>query len=96
MNVSAFPGQFVSWSCEVQSTIPLQFMWYLNEQPILNVTGSYTNMTSSSSYSLNNVSYFDHSSNIRCSATGNTLIVNSSDVYLTGKFCGPLCICAYI
>ena len=86
MNISAFPGQFVTWSCEVQSTIPLQFMWYINDVLILNVTGSHINMTSRSSYSLNNVSYSDHNSSVRCSATGSTLIVNSNDIYLTGKF----------
>ena len=87
MNMSAFPGNSVSWSCEVQSTIPLQFMWYRNEQLILNVTGSHTNMTSiaSSLYTLSNFSYSDHSSSVRCSATGSVLMVNSNNVYLTGK-----------
>ena len=87
MNMSSFPGNSVSWSCEVQSTIPLQFMWYLNEQLILNVTGSHTNTTSiaSSSYTLSNISYSDHTSSVRCSATGSTLMVNSNNVYLTGK-----------
>ena len=85
--MSSFPGNSVSWSCEVQSTIPLQFMWYLNEQLILNVTGSHTNTTSiaSSSYTLSNISYSDDTSSVRCSATGSTLMVNSNNVYLTGK-----------
>ena len=85
MNASAFPGEFTSWSCEVQSTIPLQFMWYLDDQLVSNVTGSHLNLTASSSYTLNNVNYSDDNSNVRCSVAGSKLVVNSSDVYLNGK-----------
>ena len=85
MNESVFPGEYASWSCEVQSTIPLQFMWYLDDQLVSNVTGSHMNVIASSSYTLNNVNYSDDNSNVRCSVAGSELIVNSSDVYLTGK-----------
>ena len=85
MNASAFPGEFTSWSCEVQSTIPLQFMWYLDDQLVSNVTGSHMNVTANSSYTLNNVNYSDDSSIVRCSVAGSELVVNSSDVYLNGE-----------
>ena len=42
-------------------------------------------VTASSSYTLTNVSYSDDGSNVRCSAAGSSLVVNNSDVYLTGK-----------
>ena len=85
MSISVFPGHSASWSCEVPSTIPLQFTWYLNDQLVSNVTGSHMNVTASSSYTLNNVNYSDDNSNVRCSVTGSELAVNSSIVYLTGK-----------
>ena len=89
MNVSAYPGQNPSWSCEVQSTIPLEFTWYYNDELVSNssVSGSQSHMsdTASSSYTLPNVSYFDDGSMVRCSAAGSVLVVNSSVVYLTGK-----------
>ena len=85
MNTSVFPGQFASWSCEVHSTTSLQFMWYLDDQLVSNITGSHMNVTASSSYTVNNVNYSDDSSNVRCSVAGSELVVNSSDVYLTGK-----------
>ena len=86
MNTSAFPGEYASWICEVQSTIPLQFMWYLDDQLVSNVTGSHMNVIASSSYTLNNVNYTDDNSNVICSVAGSELIVNSSDVYLNGKW----------
>ena len=89
MNTSAFPGQFASWNCQVQSTIPLQFMWYLNGQLVLNTTGSHMDVTASSLYTLNNVNYSDDGSNVRCSAAGGSLVVNSSNVYITGKSLWP-------
>ena len=85
MNASAFPGEFTSWSCEVQSTISLQFMWYLDDQLVSNVTGSHLNLIASSSYTLNNVNYSDDNSNVRCSVAGSKLVVNSSDVFFNGK-----------
>ena len=85
MNTSVFPAQSALFMCEVPSTIPLQFTWYLNDQLVSNVTGSHMNVTASSSYTLNNVNYSDDNSNVRCSVTGSELVVNSSDVYLTGK-----------
>ena len=85
MNTSAFPGQFASWNCQVQSTIPLQFMWYLNGQLVSNTPGSHMDVTASSSYTLTNVSYSDDASNVRCSAAGSSLVLNSSNVYITGK-----------
>ena len=85
MNTSAFPGEYPSWICEVQSNIPLQFMWYLNDQLVSNVTGSHMNVTASSSYTLNNVNYSDDNSYVRCSVAGSELVVNSSDVYLNSK-----------
>ena len=85
VNTSAFPGQSASWNCQVRSTIPLQFMWYLNGQLALNTTGSHMDVTASSSYTLTNVSYSDNGSNVRCSAISNSLVLNSSDVFLTGK-----------
>ena len=85
MNTSAFPGQSASWNCQVQSTIPLQFMWYLNGQLVSNTTGSHMDVIASSSYTLTNVSYSDDGSNVRCSAAGSSLVVNSSAVYLAGK-----------
>ena len=85
IDISVFPGQSASFMCEVPSTIPLQFTWYLNDQPLSNVTGSHMNVTASSSYTLNNVNYSDDNSNVRCSVTGSELVVNSSVVYLTGK-----------
>ena len=85
MNTSVFPGQYASFMCEVPSTIPLQFTWYLNDQLVSNVTGSHMNVTASSSYTLNNVNYSDDNSNVRCSVAGSELVVNSSVVYLTGK-----------
>ena len=83
--MSAFPGEYASWSCEVQSTIPLQFMWYIDNQLVSNVTGSHMNVTASSSYTLNNVNYSDDNSIVRCSVAGSKIIVNSSAVCLTGK-----------
>ena len=85
MNASAFPGQSASWDCQVQSTIPLQFMWYLNNELVLNTTGSHMDDTASSSYTLANVSYSNYGSNVTCSAAGSSLVVNSTAVYLTGK-----------
>ena len=85
MNTLVFPGQSNSWMCEVQSTIPLQFMWYLDDVLVLNVTGSHMNTIASSTYTLYNVNYTDNSSTVRCSATGSELMVNSSAVSLTGK-----------
>ena len=85
MNTSVFPGQFAFFMCEIPSTIPLQFTWYLNDQLVSNVTGSHMNVTASSSYTLNNVNYSDDNSNVRCSVAGSELAVNSSVVYLTGK-----------
>ena len=90
MNTSAYPGQNPSWRCEIQSTVPLQFTWYYNNDEILSnsrVNGSQSHMddTASSSYTLPNVSYTDDASMVRCSAAGSVLIVNSSVVYLTGK-----------
>ena len=85
MSTSLFPGQSASWSCEVQSTIPLQFIWYLDDQLVSNVTGSHMNVITSSSYTLNNVNYSDDNSNVRCSVAGSELVVNSSDAYLNGK-----------
>ena len=85
MNESVFPGEFVSWSCEVPSTIPMQFTWYLDDIPVLNVTGSHMNTIANSSYTLNDINYDDNSSAVRCSAAGNMLMVNSDVVYLTGK-----------
>ena len=85
MDTSVFPGQSASWMCEVQSTIPLQFTWYLNEQVNLTETGSHMNNTASSTYTLYNVNYTDNSSTVRCSAVGSSLVVNSSVVFLSGK-----------
>ena len=85
MDTSVFPGQSASWMCEVQSTIPLQFTWYLNEQVNLTETGSHMNNTASSTYTLYNVNYTDNSSTVRCSAAGSSLVVNSSAVFLSGK-----------
>ena len=89
MNVSAYPGQNPSWRCEVQSTIPLEFTWYYNDElvSISSVDGSQSHIddTASSSYTLPNVSYSDNGSMVRCSAAGSVLVVNSSVVYLTGK-----------
>ena len=84
-NTSVFPGQSSSWSCEVQSSIHLQFMWYLDDQLVSNVTGSHMNVIASNSYTISNVNYSDDNSNVRCSVAGSELVVNSSDVYLTGK-----------
>ena len=85
MNTSVFPGQSASFMCEVPSTIPLQFTWYLNDQLVSNVTGSHMNVIASSSYTLNNVNYSDDNSSVRCSVAGSELVVNGSVVYLTGK-----------
>ena len=93
MNMSAYPGQNPSWGCEVQSTIPLEFTWYLNDELVSNssVDGSqaYMDDTASSSYTLPNVSYSDDASMVRCSAAGSVIVVNSSVVYLTGKSLQP-------
>ena len=85
MNISVYHGQSPSFMCEVPSTIPLQFTWYLNDQLVSNVTGSHMNVTASSLYTLNNVNYSDDNSNVRCSVAGSELVVNSSVAYLTGK-----------
>ena len=86
VDISVFPGDSASWMCEVQSTIPLQFTWYLNNVLVSNVTGSHMATTTSSMYTLYNVNYTDNSSStVRCSAAGSELVVNSSDVSLTGK-----------
>ena len=85
MNTSAFPGQYASWNCQVQSTIPLQFIWFLNWQPDFTTVGSHINNTASSSYTLNNVSYSDDGSNVRCSANASGLVALSNNVFLTGK-----------
>ena len=91
MNTSVFPGQSASFMCEVPSTIPLQFTWYLNDQLVSNVTGSHMNVTASSSYTLNNFNYSDDNSNVTCSVAGSELLVNSSVVYLTGRL-----LCLYL
>ena len=80
-----FPGQPATFMCEVQSTIPLQFTWYLNDQVNLSETGSHINTTASSTFTLYNVNYADDNSTVRCSAAGSSLMVNSSMVSLTGK-----------
>ena len=89
MNMSAYPGQNPSWRCEVQSTIPLEFTWYYNDELVSNssVSGSQSHMsdTASSSFTLSNVSYSDDASMVRCSAAGSVLVLNSSVVYLSGK-----------
>ena len=85
MDTSVFPGQSTTWMCEVQSTIPLQFMWYLDVDLVSNVTGSHINATTSSTYTLYNVNYTDNGSTVRCSAAGSRLMVNGSVVSLTGK-----------
>ena len=85
MNVSAFPGQSASWECQVQSTIPLQFTWYLDNVLVMNTTGSHMDFITNSSYTLTNVSYSNDNSNVTCSAAGSSLVVNSTAVYLTGK-----------
>ena len=93
MNVSAYPGQNPSWECQVQSTIPLEFTWYLNGVLVSNssVDGSQSHMSNnaSSSYTLPNVSYSNDASMVRCSAAGSDLVVDSSVVYLTGKSLRP-------
>ena len=85
MDTSVFPGQPATFMCEVQSTIPLQFTWYLNEQLNLPETESHMNTTASSMFTLYNVSYTDDNSTVRCSANGSSLTVNSDNVSLTGK-----------
>ena len=85
MNVSVFPGEMASWSCQVQSTIALDFMWFINQEPVFNETGSHMDDTTSSSYTLNNVNYTNNASIVTCSASGSRLTVLSSNVYLTGK-----------
>ena len=57
-------------------------------------------VTASNSYTLNNVNYSDDGSNVRCSAAGGSLVVNSSDVSLIGKLLWPhkelqLSVCIY-
>ena len=47
-------------------------------------------VTASSSYTLTNVSYSNDGSNVRCSAAGSSLLVNSSDVYFAGKSVHPI------
>ena len=85
MNTSVFPGQSASWMCEIQSTIPLQFTWYLDDVLVSNFIESHINTTTSSTYALYNVNYTDNSSTVRCSAAGRRLMVNSSVFSLTGK-----------
>ena len=85
MDTSVFPGQPAAWTCEVQSTIPLQFTWYLNNVLVLDDNGSHMATAASSMYTLYNVNYTDNNSTVRCSAAGSRLMVNSSDVSLTGK-----------
>ena len=88
MNESVFPGQSASWGCQAPSIIPLQFTWYLNGALINDtsaISSSRMDNMASSTYTLNNVSYDDDSSTVRCSAAGSSLVVNSSVVYLTGK-----------
>ena len=88
MNELVFPGQSASWSCQVPSTISLQFTWYLNDDLINDtstISSSHMDNMASSTYTLNNVSYDDNSSTVRCSAAGDMLMVNSSVVSLTGK-----------
>ena len=95
-NVSGYPGQNAIWGCEVQSTIPLEFTWYINDELASNssVDGSQTYMddTASSLYILSNVGYSDDASMVRCSAAGSVLVVSSSVVYLTGKSLQPSCV----
>ena len=93
-NMSAYPGQDVIWGCEVQSTISLEFTWYINDELVSNssVDGSQTyvdDTSSSSMYTSLNVSYSDDASMVRCSAAGSVLVVDSSVVYLTGKSLWP-------
>ena len=86
MNTLVFPGQSVFWICEIPSTVSLQFTWYFNDVLVSNVTGSHMNNTASSTHTLYNVNYTDDNSTVSCSAAGSSLEVNSSVVYLTGKF----------
>ena len=85
MNNLVFPGQPASWMCEFQSTIPLQFTWYLNDILVSNFTESHMNTAASSMYTLYNVNYTDDGSTVRCSAASSILMVNSNVVSLTGK-----------
>ena len=85
MDTSVFPGQPAIFMCEVSSTIPLQFTWYLNDQAYLSETGSLMNDTASGILILNNANYTDNNSTVRCSATGSSLTVNSSVVSLKSK-----------
>ena len=85
MDTSVFPGQPAIFMCEVPSTIPLQFTWYLNDQVYLTETGSHINDTASGILILNIVNYTDNSSTVRCLVNGSSLTVNSSVVSLKGK-----------
>ena len=85
MNTSVFPDQSASWMCEVQSTIPLMFTWYLNDVLVSNFAQLHMDTTASSTYTLYNVNYTDNNSIVRCAAAGSSLVINSSVVCLTGK-----------
>ena len=85
MDTSVFPGQPATWMCEVQSTIPLTFTWYLDGQVNLTETVTPVTDTASSIYTLYNVNYIDNNSAVWCSAAGSELMVNSSVIFLTGK-----------
>ena len=87
MNVSAFPGEDVTWMCSVQSTTNLTFTWYINGAMVSSEMGTASGQTISSSYTLTNINYTDSNSVVMCRAGGNSFTVESDNVTLTGRLC---------
>ena len=89
MNMSAFPGEDVTWTCSVQSTTDLTFTWYINGAMVSSENGTASGQTISNSYTLTNINYTDSNSVVMCRAAGNSVTVESDNVTLTGRmnFC---------
>jgi len=84
MNMSAFPGEDVTWMCSVQSTTDLTFTWYINGNMVSTEIGTISGQTISNNYTLANINYTDSNSVVMCRAAGDSVTVESDIVTLTG------------
>jgi len=82
MNMSAFPGEDVTWMCSVQSTTNLTITWYINGSMVSTEMDS--GQTISNNYTLANINYTDSNSVVMCRAAGDSVTVESDNVTLTG------------
>jgi len=84
MNISAFPGEDVTWMCSVQSTTNLTFTWYINGSMVVSEMGTVSGQIISNNYTLANINYTDSNSVVMCRAAGDSVTVESDNVTLTG------------